>query len=159
MRDRAIHRSSALALVGLLAVVVVGLVAATPAPVDRARDLDSRLRCPVCTSVSIAESDSQTALAMRAEVADQIAAGRTDREIIDYFRARYGDWVLLDPPTGGVTAAVWILPLGGAAVAGVLLLALVRRGQDPAPEVSEEARQQVEAAAQRWRRTAEEDEP
>ena len=88
----------AITIIGLLAVTVVTLVSAGRPPTDRVQELAQQLRCPVCKSVSIAESPSDTATAMRQVVAEQVAAGRSDAEIIGYFRARYGDWVWLDPP-------------------------------------------------------------
>lgn len=97
MSSRVVRIGTVAATVLLLAVAVIGLLRGGPAPVDRAYELEQRLRCPVCKSVSIAESGSDTAVAMRQVVTEQIAAGRSDAEIVDYFRARYGDWVLLDP--------------------------------------------------------------
>ena len=104
MSSRVVRIGTLAATVLLLAVAVIGLLRGGPAPVDRAYELEQRLRCPVCKSVSIAESGSDTAVAMRQVVTEQIAAGRSDAEIVDYFRARYGDWVLLDPPARGSTA-------------------------------------------------------
>ena len=159
MRSRGTQRAGALAVLGLLLVAVIGLMTADPRPPDRVRELELQLRCPVCKSVSIAESGSETALAMRAEVAGQVRSGRTDQEIIDYFRARYGDWVVLDPPVAGRTAPVWIIPLVvGVVAAGVLLTWGLRRPK-PRPVVSELARLQAAAEAERWRRTPLEDEP
>ena len=64
MRDR-VRRAGVLgAIVVLLGVAVAGLVFGTGRPTDRAYELEQRLRCPVCKSVSIAESMSDTAVAM-----------------------------------------------------------------------------------------------
>ena len=83
MRDR-VRRAGVLgAIVVLLGVAVAGLVFGTGRPTDRAYELEQRLRCPVCKSVSIAESMSDTAVAMRATVDDQIEAGRSDDLTID----------------------------------------------------------------------------
>jgi len=134
-------------VLSLLGVVVAQLLTAPDTAGDRAYQLEQRLRCPVCKSVSIAESPSETATAMRQAVQEQVTAGRSDEEVVDYFRARYGDWVLLDPPARGRTLLLWLLPalgvLGG--LVGVAVLALRRRHQ-PAPFLSEEQRQQVSHA-------------
>ena len=159
MLRRRTNQLSALAVLGLLAVAVIGLLSAEPGPPDRVRDLALQLRCPVCKSVSIAESGSETALAMRAQVADQVRLGRTDQEVRDYFRARYGDWVVLDPPMAGRTAAVWVAPMVGAVLGLGLLLTRGRRRPEPTAVLSEEARRTVAAEVERRRRCAVEEEP
>ena len=138
--------------IGLLAVTVVTLLAAPrPAP-DRVQELSERLRCPVCKSVSIAESPSETAAAMRQVVAEQVAAGRTDQQIVDHFRARYGDWVLLDPPRRGPALLLWLAPLAVAALGVAVVLARARpRPQAPPQELTESARYRVDAAVRRAR--------
>lgn len=151
MRERT-GRAGVLALVLLLlAAVVAGLAAGGGAPGDRTYELESRLRCPVCKTVSIAESLSDTAAAMRATVEQQIAAGRSDEEIIEYFTGRYGEWVLMDPPVRGNMLALWLVPLlallaGAAAIAG-------RRGRPAAapPDLSAEDRARVASALARMR--------
>ncbi|WP_219418039.1 cytochrome c-type biogenesis protein [Pseudonocardia nigra] len=142
----------AITVIGLLAVTVVTLLtAAAPAP-DRVQELSERLRCPVCKSVSIAESPSETAAAMRQAVTEQVAAGRTDEEIVDYFRARYGDWALLDPPRRGTTLLVWLVPLGAAAVGALLVMTRVRRRPEmPDEELPAATRERLDAAVDRVR--------
>lgn len=116
----------ALAILALLAVTVMTLAAAAqPAP-DRVQELSQRLRCPVCKSVSVAESPSATATAMREVVAEQVTAGRSDTQIVDFFRARYGDWVLLDPPTRGSTLLLWLAPLVAAGLGGAVVVTRAR---------------------------------
>lgn len=156
MRDR-VRRAGVLgAIVVLLGVAVAGLVFGTGQPTDRAYELEQRLRCPVCKSVSIAESMSDTAVAMRATVDDQIEAGRSDQEIIAYFTERYGDWVLLDPPTGGATLPLWLIPLGVAAVAVVLVLTR-RRAADAQGQLSNADRERVSEAVAGMRAAADEE--
>lgn len=144
------QRVVALTIVVLLAMAIAGLVIGGSGRQDRAYELEQRLRCPVCQSVSIAESPSQTAEAMRVAVAQQVAAGRTDQQIIDYFRARYGDWVLLDPPASGATLPLWLLPLIAAAV-GVMVLFRPRRRPEPAGELTAQQRGRVSHLVERVR--------
>lgn len=152
----------ALAVIGLLTVTVVTLLTAgRPAP-DRVQELSERLRCPVCKSVSIAESPSDTATAMRQVVAKQVAAGRSDTEIIDYFRARYGDWALLDPPRRGAGLLLWMIPLAAVGIGVAIVLARTRRRPEPADEeLAAPVRHRVDDALARRRSAgpAEEDEP
>ena len=145
-------------IVMLLGVVVAGLVFGSGRPADRAYELEQRLRCPVCKSVSIAESMSDTALAMRATVEEQIEAGRSDEEIIAYFTDRYGRWVLMDPPATGDTLLLWLIPLGGAA-AGVALVFNRRRApvEATAPALSDADLERVREAVAGMRATAAEE--
>lgn len=156
MRDRARRAGVLGAIVVLLGVVVAGLVFGTGRPTDRAYELEQRLRCPVCKSVSIAESMSDTAVAMRATVDEQIEAGRSDQEIIAWFTERYGEWVLLDPPAGGDTLPLWLIPLGVAAVAVVLVLTR-RRHADEHDQLSDADRERVAEAVAGMRATADEE--
>ena len=150
MRDRLRGAGVLGAIVVLLGVVAVGLVAGSGRPTDRAYELEQRLRCPVCKTVSIAESMSDTAVAMRATVEEQIEAGRSDDEIIAYFTDRYGEWVLMDPPAEGETLPLWLIPLGVAAAAVALVLTR-RRPPDEPGELSDADRVRVSEAVNRMR--------
>jgi len=129
VRERASRRAAWLLTVVLLAVAAVGLLTGTRQPLDRAAAIEQRLRCPTCQSVSVADSPSETAAAMRATVRQQVDAGRSDQEILTYFKDRYGAWVLFDPPVRGRTSLVWLLPAVAAVVATG---AVVRLSRDPA---------------------------
>ncbi len=155
MRNRLLQASLLAGIVALLLVAVVGMLATGSTPKDRAYKLEQRLRCPVCQSVSIADSPSETAQTMRVAVAEQVAAGRSDEQIIGYFRARYGDWVLLDPPPAGSTLLVWVLPLAGAAIGSVALLAMrARQRQEPDADLTGEQRERLARALDRARATS-----
>lgn len=150
MRSRAVDAGLVAVAVALLAVTAIGLLFGRSGESDRGYELQQRLRCPVCTSVSIAESQSDTAVAMRRAVDEQIAAGRSDAQIIDYFRARYGDWVLIDPPARGPTLLLWLLPAAVALAGLAAVLARSRRTQ-PAIDLSAADRARVDAALARAR--------
>jgi cytochrome c-type biogenesis protein CcmH len=160
MRSRIANMAAAVAIIALLAVALTGVLGAEPTPEDRAHALEQRLRCPVCKSVSIAESPSETAASMRRVVAEHVAAGASDEQVIDYFQDRYGRWVLLDPPTSGDTRWLWLLSLGAAGVGvGVLLL---RRGTKSlnAAALTDAEREQLAAAMSHYERHhAQDDEP
>ncbi len=150
MRSRWSNAAIVGLILALLTVVVTGLLGGEPADRDRALELEQQLRCPVCQSVSITESMSDTAEAMRSEVAEQVAAGRSDQEILGYFRARYGDWVVLDPPMGGNTLLVWLIPLAVGLAGAAAVLLRPRRHRDP-PNLTPDARQQVATEVNRVR--------
>ena len=112
-------------------VIVVGLLNAPPPPADRVEAIASRLRCPVCQSVSVAESPSEQARDMREIIAQQLAEGRSDEEIIAFFVDRYGEWIILAPPARGGTLALWLLPPTAVLIGVILALGRRRRLQLP----------------------------
>lgn len=87
----------------------------------------SQLRCPVCVAESVADSQSPTSQEMRQIIRQQLAEGKSEQQIINFFKARYGDWILLNPPKRGLHLVVWVLPLLGLAVALTLLAFYFRR--------------------------------
>ena len=101
------------------------------------RSVAAQLRCPVCQGLSLADSPSELALEMKDVVRDQLAAGRTPDEVKAYFVAKYGEWILLEPPRRGVNLLAYLLPVtalvGGL---GVIWLAL-RRWTTGAPTEDE----------------------
>ena len=106
----------------------------------RARALSQELRCLVCQNQTIAESSAPLAVDLREQVREQVRQGRSDREIVDFLVARYGDFVLLNPPFNWRTALLWFAP-GSVLFAGALglLLFLRRRGQGGGETVPESA--------------------
>ncbi len=154
MPRRAVNVGIAAAVV-VLAAIVIGLLLGGSGQRDRASELQQRLRCPVCKSVSIDESQSQTAVAMRRAVAEQLAAGRSDADIIDFFRARYGEWVLLDPPVQGATALLWLLPAAATLLGLAVLLARAHSAVPAAGEISATDRERVATELARTRRPEE----
>lgn len=120
MGERMRRWSVPVIMVVLAMVITVGLATATPRAQDRVGALAAQLRCPVCQGESVADSPSETATAIRAQIEQMVAAGQSDAEILDHYVARYGRWVLLDPPARGDTLLLWLLPvlalIGGGAV-------------------------------------------
>jgi cytochrome c-type biogenesis protein CcmH len=100
---------------------------------NRIRQLEEKLRCLVCQNQSLADSNAELAGDLRKQVRDQVAAGRSDDEIVGYLVQRYGDFVLYDPPFKATTALLWIGPFLLLAVGAGFLIAAVRRRRN-APE-------------------------
>ena len=99
---------------------------------NRIRHLEEKLRCLVCQNQSLADSNAELAGDLRKQVRDQVAAGRSDDEIVAYLVQRYGDFVLYEPPFKATTALLWVGPfLLFAAAAGFLLVAVRRRRNAP----------------------------
>jgi cytochrome c-type biogenesis protein CcmH len=87
----------------------------------RAEHLGQQLRCPVCKTESIEESDADFTKDLRRVVRERVSAGDTDQQVLDFMHARYGDFILLQPPFKPYTLALWLAPpiilLLGAALA------------------------------------------
>lgn len=83
---------------------------ADPVMEARAQALYKDLRCVVCQSQSIAESDSEIAAALRAAVRARIQAGDGDQAVLGYLQERYGDQILMKPPVKPLTWPLWFLP-------------------------------------------------
>lgn len=94
---------------------------------QRFRSLGHEMSCPKCQNQSILESDADIASDMRQRVARMIREGYSNEEILDHFRARYGDFIHYRPPVGAQTAILWAGPLGILLAGGLLVLFLVRR--------------------------------
>ena len=98
-----------------------------PALEARARTLSKELRCLVCQNQSIDESNADLAHDLRVVLRQRLVAGDTDGQILDYVSARYGIFVLLDPPFAPVTYLLWLTPPLLVLGAGTLLLIQARR--------------------------------
>lgn len=85
---------------------------------ERSRAVAAALRCPNCAGQSLAESRSEVAQAMRAQIDAQIAEDRSDEQIRSWFAQRYGEQILLAPPARGDTLLVWLLPIVVVGVGG-----------------------------------------
>ena len=83
----------------------------TPEQEQRFRVLLDELRCPKCQNQSLADSDAGIAQDMRTRVEAMIKEGKSNDEIVDYFVARYGDFVSYRPPVTPTTSILWLAPL------------------------------------------------
>jgi cytochrome c-type biogenesis protein CcmH len=111
----------------LLALLLLAAPAGAAAPTEReVEQVASQLRCVVCQNLSVADSPSEMARQMRDLVRERLAAGESPEQVKAYFVERYGEWVLLSPPTRGFALIAWGLPLGALA-AGIVAAVLVLR--------------------------------
>ncbi len=101
---------------------------------DEARRISLLLRCPTCQGMSVAESPAEGARAMRDEVERLVAQGYDESQVLDYFVASYGEFILLRPKRAGANWALWIVPalLAAGGIAAVALHARTRRAATPA---------------------------
>ena len=122
-----------LAVLLLVAVICPAAATAADVPVrfadatkqERYENLLAELRCLVCQNQSLADSSADLAQDLRDEVQQRIAAGETDREIVDFLVQRYGDFVLYRPPLRATTVLLWAGPF--ALLLTVVFILLRRR--------------------------------
>ena len=100
---------------------------AEPDETARIRQLEEKLRCLVCQNQTLADSNAELAGDLRREVREQVAAGRSDAQVIDYLVQRYGDFVLYEPPFKATTLLLWIGPFVLLAGAALVLVSTLRR--------------------------------
>ncbi len=93
---------------------------------QRVHDVASQLRCPICQGESVADSPSQLAQQMRGVIRQQLQSGKSEQEVIQYFRTSYGDQIVWSPPWQGFTLLAWLVPIG-LVLAGIILLFFVLR--------------------------------
>ena len=112
-----------------------------PALDKRVMSVASELRCLVCQNQTIADSNAELAVDLRRQIHDQLKRGASEREILDFMTARYGDFVLYRPPLRATTVLLWTGPLLFLLLGAVFLWKRIRRQRAaPPPELSEAER-------------------
>ena len=99
-----------------------------PVTAARAVHLGSELRCLVCQNQTIADSNAELAVDLRRQIREQIAAGKTDDQIIGFMVGRYGEFVLYRPRFKATTLLLWLGP-ALLVLAGFWTLARSLRGR------------------------------
>lgn len=114
-------------------VLAAALVAGTrtpshrPSEAQRVHRIAAQLRCPECRDLSAADSDAAAARAVRAEIARRVHAGQSDAEIRAFMVSVYGSDILLTPPSSGLGALAWALPVIAVLAAAIGLAAAFAR--------------------------------
>ncbi|WP_407492929.1 cytochrome c-type biogenesis protein CcmH [Pseudooceanicola sp. MF1-13] len=112
---------------------------------ERARDLSKGLRCLVCRNENIDDSNAELARDLRLLVRERLVAGDTDDEVIEFVTDRYGEYVLLNPRTGGSNWVLW-----GAGPVMLILALLIgftylrRRSQATEDALSDDERSKLD---------------
>ncbi len=122
---------------------------------QRYQDLSFELRCPKCQNQNIADSNAPIAQDLRRLLYQQLEAGASDEEILEYMVARYGEFVRYRPSFSSSTAVLWLAPLILLLLAlGVALFAVRSRRPAATEPLSEEERQKVRELLARGDRKA-----
>ncbi len=104
-----------------------------PAQEARAEAIGRQLRCLVCQNESIEDSAADLARDLRKIVRQRVAAGDSDRAIVDWLVARYGNFVRLSPPLTPVTVFLWGSPVLALLVGAAAVVFSRGRSEPPAP--------------------------
>ncbi len=110
-----------------------------PEQAARYQRLTEELRCLVCQNQNLADSHADLAQDLRNEVYRMITSGQTDRQIVDFMVARYGEFVLYRPPVSPLTWLLWFGPFLLLAGAGGVWWAVARDRGVSAPDATEDA--------------------
>jgi cytochrome c-type biogenesis protein CcmH len=117
----------------------------SPAQEAEFRELIGKLRCLVCQNESLAGSQAELAQDLRNEVYKMMRAGQSEDEILDFLIARYGDFVLYDPPLKPSTYVLWFGPFVLIGIGAVFMVrALLQKKAAPDRDLSDEERQRLQ---------------
>ena len=105
----------------------------------RFRQLGYELRCPKCQNQAIGDSDAEISGDLRAEVYRMLKEGATDAEIKDFMVARYGRYVLYNPPLDQQTLVLWFGPAGLLVLGGILVVLRIRQSKKALEEGESQA--------------------
>jgi cytochrome c-type biogenesis protein CcmH len=101
----------------------------------RTRAVAVELRCLVCQGESVADSNSRFSQAIRRLIRDRLRQGQSMDQIKSYLVSRYGNSILLSPPSAGIGSLAWIGPplliLGGLGLLATLVTDWRRKGRGP----------------------------
>ena len=108
---------------------------------ERVTALSTELRCLVCQNQTLADSNAPLAVDLRNTIREQLAGGASEREVRDFMTARYGDFVLYNPPLKASTLLLWAGPfLLLVAGAFVFIRRIRKRPEEPALAEEDRAR-------------------
>ena len=118
----------------------------------RTREIAKTLRCTVCQSESVFESQAPLAQQMRGIIRERVALGQSDEEIRAYFLSRYGDYILMEPRVRGLNWLLWTGPFLLLLFGGFLLYRTLARWtaqtasvpQEVLPPLDDISRQRIE---------------
>ena|SRR5688572_27942637 len=127
-------------VVFMLAMLAAGVCAQNPELEKRVNALADELRCLVCQNQTLADSNAPLAVDLRNQIREQLAKGASEREVVDFMVARYGDFVLYRPPFKASTFLLWTGPFLLLVLGAAVLVRRLTRPRPPAPQLSEAER-------------------
>ncbi|GCE14377.1 cytochrome c-type biogenesis protein [Tengunoibacter tsumagoiensis] len=102
---------------------------------QRTHNVAAQLKCPVCQNESVADSSADLAQQMRANIRLQLQAGKSEQEVLAFYRSRYGSDIVLSPAWQGLSLLAWLVPILLFVLGGSLIFFVLRDWQRVAPVV------------------------
>ncbi len=90
-----------------------------------------RLTCPTCAGISLKDCPTVTCAQWKEQISELKAAGYSDQEVVDYFIVQHGQQVLQDPPFGGITLLLWVLPIVALIIGTGWLFYMMKQWHNP----------------------------
>jgi len=115
----------------------------------RYRALSQELRCPKCQNQNIADSNAPIAQDLRKQLYQQLEAGASDAEILEYMVARYGEFVRYRPEMAGPTLILWLAPVLLLALAVLGAVIVVRSRRTATQALSDEEQRKLQEMLER----------
>ena len=85
-------------------------------------EISKNLRCLVCQGQSVYDSQSEFALSVKTLISNQLVSGKSEKDIYDFLKSKYGDWIVYEPEFNIYTLILWIFPLFLFLFGGFLIL-------------------------------------
>ena len=123
---------------------VAVLAAEDPILDKRVMEVATELRCLVCQNQTLADSNAGLAVDLRNQIREQLARGASEREVLDFMVARYGDFVLYRPPLKASTFFLWFGPFLLLLVGAVVLIRRIARQRFASRELTDAERLRAE---------------
>ena len=89
---------------------------------DQIEKISKNLRCLICQGQSIYDSQSDFALSMKILIQKKIIEGKKEKEIYEFLKNKYGDWIVYDPEINKNTILLWAIPLILFVFGGILII-------------------------------------
>ena len=105
----------------LIFIILFPLSAVNAEDNDKRNKITKNLRCLICQGQSVYDSDSEFATSLKIVVDKKLKEGLSEDQIYEYFKIKYGEWILYDPGLNKNTYILWLLPIlifliGGAII-------------------------------------------
>ena len=85
-------------------------------------EISKNLRCLICQGQSVYDSQSEFALSVKTLILNKLESGSSEKDIYDFLKSKYGNWIVYEPEFNNYTLILWILPLFLFIFGGFLIL-------------------------------------